>query len=180
MLSAFLKKFELPTMKRLCLLFCSFILCIIAVKAQSGWVDYKFDNKLSVKLPAQPHHYGQNSHSASAKDSTVCIVTLIDLKAATHLDSTVLVSMLPTAEFAAGLKASMLGQQADVVLGDIKTDKWNGNYSYTIEGTNAAKKLKTYTFMVVVNNNLYALNCLVPDGASTKNKDYFFTSLKIN
>src|SRR3569833_1151358 len=163
-------------MKKLFLLFFAVIITQVAVYAQTGWVDYKFDNKLSVKLPAQPQKYGQNSQSASAKDSTVCIITLIDLKAATHLDSATLVSVLPTAEFAAGLKASMLGQQADVVLGDIKTDKWNGNYSYTIEGTNAAKKQKTYTFMVVVNNNLYALNCLVHDGVSTKNKDYFFTS----
>ncbi|MES2109615.1 MAG: hypothetical protein V4577_12735 [Bacteroidota bacterium] len=167
-------------MKKISLLWLTFIIALTAAKAQTGWVDYKFDNKLSVKLPVQPQKYGQNSHSASTKDSTVCIVTMIDLKAATHLDSAALVAMQPTAEFAAGLKASMLGQQPDVVLGDIKTDKWNGNYCYTIEGSNAAKKLKTYTFMVVVNNNLYALNCLVPEKVSTKNKEYFFTSLKIN
>lgn len=167
-------------MKKLCLLLFTAIITLSAVKAQTGWVDYKIDNKLSVKLPVQPGKYGQNSHSASTKDSTVCIVTMIDLKAATHLDSATLVAMQPTAEFAAGLKASMLGQMADVTLGDVKMDKWNGNYSYAIEGVNAAKKLKTYTFMVVVNNNLYALNCLVPDGVSVKDKEYFFASLKMN
>jgi len=167
-------------MKKIGLLLLTLIITLTAAKAQTGWVDYKFDNKVSVKLPGQPHSYGQNSHSASAKDSTVCIVTRIDLKAATQLDSAGIVAILPTPEFAAGLKTSMLGQQEGFTLGDVKTDKWNGNYSYTIEGSNTTKKLKTYTLMVVVNNNLYALNCLVPDGVSTKNKDYFLTSLKIN
>lgn len=167
-------------MKKLFILLFTVVITQVAVYAQTGWVDYKFDNKVLVKLPAQPDKYGQNSHRAAAKDSTVCIVTMIDLKAATHLDSAALAALLPTAEFAAGLKASMLGQQEGVTLGEVKTDKWNGNYSYAIEGSNVSKKQKTYTFMVVVNNNLYALNCLVPDGISTKNKDYFFTSLKMN
>jgi hypothetical protein len=166
-------------MKKLFLLILTVVI-IQAAHAQTGWVEYKFDNKISVKLPVQPEEYGQNSHRASARDSTVCIVTMVDLKAASHLDSATLVAIQPTSEFAAGLKASMLGQMADFTLGDVKIDKWNGNYSYAIEGSNPSKKLKTYTFMVVVNNNLYALNCLVPDGAGTKNKDYFFASLKMN
>jgi len=167
-------------MKKLCLLFFTALITITAGHAQNGWVDYKFDNKLSVKLPAQPQKYGQNSQRASTKDSTVCIVTLVDLKAATQLDSAAMVALLPTADFAAGLKSSMLGQMAGFTLGDVKIGKWNGNYSYTIEGGNASRKLKTYTFMVVIGNNLYALNCLVPDGNNIKDKDNFFASFKFN
>lgn len=167
-------------MKKLYVLFFTALITIVAAHAQTGWVNYKFDNKLSVKLPAQPQKYGQNSQKASTKDSTVCIVTLIDLKATTHLDSAALVALLPTPEFAAGLKNSMLGQMAGFTLGDMQIGKWNGNYSYTMEGSNAAKKLKTYTFMVIIGNNLYALNCLVPDGNNIKDKENFFASFKLN
>jgi len=167
-------------MKKLCLLLFTAIIVLTAAHAQTGWVNYKFDSKLSVKLPAQPQKYGQNSQKASTKDSTQCIVTLIDLKASAQLDSAALVPLLPTAEFASALKGSLLGQREGFALGEVTIGKWNGHYSYTFEGTNATKKLKTYTFMVVIGNNLYALNCFVPDGNSIKDKDNFFASLKLN
>jgi len=167
-------------MKKIYLLLFTAFVTITAVHAQTGWVNYKFDNKLSVKLPAQPQKYGQNSQKASTKDSTVCIVSLVDLKATMQMDSAAIAASLPTTEFAAGIKASMFGQMPGYVMGEVKVDKWNGNYSYTIEGGNASKKLKTYTFMVVIGTNLYALNCLVPDGNTTKDKDSFFASLKLN
>jgi len=167
-------------MKKLCLLLLTAIINITVASAQTGWVSYKFDNKLSVKLPAQPQKYGQNSQKASTKDSTQCIVTLIDLKASAQLDSAALIPLLPTAEFASALKGSLLGQKEGFTLGEVTIGKWNGHYSYAFEGTNAAKKLKTYTFMVVIGNNLYALNCFIPDGNNIKDKDDFFASLKLN
>ncbi len=167
-------------MKKLCLLLFTAIITITAASAQTGWVNYKFDSKLSVKLPVQPQKYGQNSQRASTKDSTQCIVTLIDLKAASQLDSAALVPLLPTADFASALKSSLLGQKEGFTLGEVTIGKWNGHYSYTFEGANASKKLKTYTFMVIIGNNLYALNCFVPDANNIKDKDNFFASLKLN
>lgn len=167
-------------MKKVFLLIFITAVALTVVHAQNVWVNYKFDNKLSVKLPSQPQKYGQNSQRAATKDSTVCIVSLVDLKAAAQLDSATLVKLSPTAGFATDLKASMLGQMAEFSLGDVKIDKWNGYYSYTIDGRSFSKKLKTYTFMVIIGSNLYALNCLVPDGNNIKDKEAFFTSLKMN
>ncbi len=167
-------------MKKLCLLLFTAIITITAASAQTGWVNYKFDSKLSVKLPVQPQKYGQNSQRASTKDSTQCIVTLIDLKAASQLDSAALVPLLPTADFASALKSSLLGQKEGFTLGEVTIGKWNGHYSYTFEGANASKKLKTYTIMVIICNNLYALNCFVSDANNIKDKDNFFASLKLN
>lgn len=167
-------------MRKLCqLLFIAFS-TITAVHAQTGWVNYKFDNKISVNLPSQPQKYGENSQRAATKDSTVCIVSLINLKSAMQMDSTAVAALLPTADFAGFMKVSMFGKMDGFVMGDVRTGKWNGNYSYAIEGTNASKKVKTYTFIVVMGYNLYALNCLVPEANSIKDKNSFFSSLRFN
>lgn len=167
-------------MKKLCLLLFIAFSIITAVHAQTGWVNYKFDNKLSVNLPSQPQKYGDNSQRAATKDSTVCIISLINLKSAMQMDSTAVAALLPTPDFAGFMKVSMFGKMDGFVMGDVKTGKWNGNYSYAIEGANASKKVKTYTFIVVIGYQLYALNCLVPDGNNIKDKDNFFVSFKLN
>ncbi|MDP9046861.1 MAG: hypothetical protein M3N14_01910, partial [Bacteroidota bacterium] len=45
------------------------ILGINVAKAQNGWIVYKIDNKLSVKLPRKPMQ--SNEHSFYVKDAAV-------------------------------------------------------------------------------------------------------------
>jgi hypothetical protein len=167
-------------MKRIYLVLVATIITINIACAQSGWIDYRIDNKLSVKLPAKPQSINKSSIKAVTKDSLICIVTKVDFFTTVQMDSTILAPLLPTQEFADELRTGMRGQMAGFTLGDIKIGKWKGYYCYTIEGGNASKKSKLYTFMVIIGSNMYGLSAMMPDKKSTKDKDDFFSSLVIN
>ncbi|MDF2432537.1 MAG: hypothetical protein JWP44_2168, partial [Mucilaginibacter sp.] len=79
-----------------------------------------------------------------------------------------------------GLKTGMLSKMPGAALGDVKIDKWKGNYTYSVDGENAEKKLKLYAYMVIIGNKMYGLVVLVPNGKSSKGKDDFFNSLAYN
>ena len=144
------------------------------------WIDYNIDNKVSVKLPAEPTRINDNTVMAATKDSTSCIITLDDFQKTANLDSARLSLMLPTKEFADGIKNGMLENMPGFTLGEIKVGKLNGHYTYTIEGGNPTRKLKCYSYMVVIGKDMYSLSAVMSDKKAPKDKDKFFASLNIH
>ena len=163
-------------------IFISLILILVTctiVHAQTGWVDYKVDNRVSVKLPSQPQ-IKQGYPYAKDKDSSVYIVIAIDFVKATGIDSTQLLPLEGNPDFGNSLKTGMLGQMPGSTLGDVKIGKWNGHYTYKVDGGNESKKVKEFTYMIAWGNYMYSLIAIVPDGKSTQGKDDFFASVKAN
>jgi hypothetical protein len=166
-------------MKKPFLLLIAAIMAASFAHAQNAWVTYKIDNRLSVKVPDQPKEINGGATMSMDNDSLIYLTILVDFVKSANIDSTALAPLLPTQEFADGLKTGMLSKMEGSTLGDVKIGKWNNYYCYNIEGENADKKLKLYTFLVVIGNNLYGLMVLVPDTKSSKGKDDFFNSLTL-
>jgi hypothetical protein len=167
-------------LKKIFLLFIPAILSITLARAQSDWISYKIDNKLSVKVPTQPTQADEYTVISQSKDSVIFVIALIDLQKVSGIDSTALAGLAPTDEFTSEIKNGMAGKMHGYILGDIKTSRWKGYYCYNIDGTNADKKLKTYTFMVAIGHSIYSLTAVLPDNKDPKVKDNFFASLALN
>lgn len=148
--------------------------------AQSNWVDYKIDNKLSCKLPAKPAPDGDQSVMAKTADSVVCIITAIDFKKAANIDSATLAALALQNTFAQGMKNGIAKKMPGFTLGDIKTSKWNNYYCYSMEGVNTGKSFKVYTLMVLIGTHIYSLSTLLPQYKDPGPKDEFFASLRLN
>jgi hypothetical protein len=166
-------------MKKILLLLFTTILAVNLVHAQSDWINYKIDNKLSVKVPVQPNDM-QGSQIATDKDNLVYVITVVDFVKVAGIDSATLAPMAPTQEFANSIKTGMLGQMPGFTLGDITIGKWHGLNCYHVEGENVERKVKTYSFMVIVGSQFYSLSTIVPYDKSNKPKDDFFDSLVLN
>jgi hypothetical protein len=166
-------------MKEIYLFLAAIILTINFSFAQTGWIDYKIDNRVSAKLPTAPKEVAQGSVMALTPDSTVCVITKVDFKAAANLDSAALAPMLGLEEFSSGLRTGILQQMTGFTLGDVKTGKLHGQYTYSIDGASESQKLKSYTYMIVIGQYLYSFTALVKDGRDLKHKDELFASIQI-
>jgi hypothetical protein len=167
-------------MKKIPLVVIITFLIINFAHAQTGWIDYSIDNTLSVKLPVQPKILSKNTILAVAKDSLTCLVTKIDFLSTVQLDAGALAPLLPTQEFANEIRSTLLAQIPGFSLGEIKIGKWKNYYCYNIEGGNVKKKLKLYTFIVIIDTNMYSLTAIMPDTLSPGEKDDFFASLVLH
>jgi hypothetical protein len=167
-------------MKKLSLLLITAFLASNFALAQSSWVNYKIDNKLSTRLPATPKTLNENSVYALDKDSLVYIVTVLDLQKVAELDSAALIPLAPTPDFANKIKEGVEQKMNGFTMGDIKVGKWKDYTSYKLEGGNDAKQLNSYTFIVIVGSKLYALMTLTPENKTGKGKNSFYSSLKFN
>lgn len=167
-------------MKKILLSLCFPFILLSFARAQSDWISYKIDSRLSVKVPSTPTASDEYSVIAQGKDSLVCVITKIDMQKVAGLDSAALAGLAPADDFANSLKTGMQQKMEGFTLGDVKTGKWNNYYSYMIEGSNAGTKVKSFTFMIIISNYLYSISVVMPDGKSTQPKDDFFASLKLN
>jgi len=168
-------------MRKITTLLTLVILSAGVARAQSNWVNYKIDDKLSVKFPHQPAVLEEHSVYAKDGDSTLYMVASIDFaKIPQKLDSAQLAAVAPTMEFANEFKGGMLSQMPGSTLGDVTIGKWNGYTSYTMDGGNAANKQKLYTFMVLIGTKIYSLMAIMPENYSTSGKSSFFGSLTLN
>jgi|GEM_PF-440191 len=168
------------TMKKIFLSLCFLLILQSFAKAQTSWLDYKIDSKLSVKVPSTPTATDEYSVIARGDDSFVCVITKIDMQKVAGLDSAALAGLAPSSDFAGSLKVGMQQKMDGFTLGDVKTGKWNNYYSYEIEGANATSKVKSFTFMIIIGSYLYSISAVMPDGQNTQPKDDFFASLKLN
>jgi hypothetical protein len=167
-------------MKKILLTLCVLVTLLSFARAQSDWISYKIDSKLSVKVPSEPTSADEYSVIAMTKDSMVCVITKIDMQKVSGLDSAALAGLAPTDDFASSVKTGMQEKMQGFALGDVKTGKWNNYYCYNIEGTNPTSKVRSFTFMIIISNYLYSISVVLPDGRSTQLKDDFFASLKLN
>jgi len=156
------------------------VLILNFANAQSDWINYKIDSKLSILVPAQPTQADEYSVTAMTKDSLVCVITRVDMEKVAQLDSTTLADLAPTDNFVNGTKNGMLEKMKGFTLGELKAGKWNGYYSYSIDGANATTGLRSYTLMLIIGKILYSFSAVLPENKSTQPKDDFFTSLKLN
>lgn len=167
-------------LKKTLLFFITAILSVSLVQAQNELISYKIGNKLSVKLPTQPTQADEYTVISQSKDTVTFVIATIDMQKVAGIDSATLAGMASTDEFTSEIKNGMAGKMQGYTLGDIKPGKWKGYFCYNIDGANADKKLKTYTFMVVIGNILYSLTAVLPDNKDPKVKDEFFSSLVLN
>jgi hypothetical protein len=173
-------KIKPSVMKKLFVLIILNVLLFSVVKAQTDWINYKIDDKLSIKVPATPTKADEYSVMALGKDTLVCVISIVDLQKLAGIDSATLASIAPTIDFTNSIKTGMLGKMEGFTLGDFKISKWNGYYCYNVEGGNAEKKLKLFTFMVIIGNDLYSMSAVMSDHRDKKDKDVFFSSLALN
>jgi hypothetical protein len=167
-------------MKKLILLTIATALLINIAQAQTAWVNYKIDNRLSVKMPAEPAKLDENSFYVRTKDTCIYIVAKLDMQKLAGLDSAMLTTQSTTSAFANSFKTGMAGQMPGSELGEVVIGKWHDYTSYNINGINASKKLKIYTFMLFVGDKAYSLMAILPETKNTSGKDYYFSSLVMN
>jgi len=167
-------------MKKIFLLVITTLLAINIACAQDAWVNYKIDDKLSVKIPDQPTKLDEHSVFFRDKDTSIYIIAIVDVIKTEGIDSAKMIAEEPTAEYANNLKGGMLGQMPGFTMGDVNISKWKGYTCYTFDGGNTSQKLKIYTFVVFIGRNLYSLITILPENKSPGRKDIFFDSLVLN
>jgi hypothetical protein len=168
------------TMKKIIALSIAIALFINIAKAQKAWVDYKIDDLFSVKMPTQPSMLAEDNFYVRTKDTCIYIISKLDLKKLTGLDSATIATQSTTAAFSNSFKTGMANQMPGSEFGEVNIGKWHDYTSYNINGINAAKKLKIYTFMVFVGAKAYSLMAILPETKSTSGKDFYFGSLVMN
>ncbi|HZY36937.1 MAG TPA: hypothetical protein VFE53_09830 [Mucilaginibacter sp.] len=167
-------------MKKIFPLICFLVILQGFARAQSEWVDYKIDAKLSIKMPEAPTNADDYSVIAMTKDSMVCVITKIDMQKVAGLDSAALAGLATTEDFTNSVKTGMQEKMQGYALGDVKTSKWNNYYAYSIDGANTATRVKSFTFMIIIGDYLYSISAVMPQDKNTQPKDDFFASLKLN
>ena len=167
-------------MKKILLSFCFLAILLNFALAQSDWISYKIDDKLSVKVPSPPTEADEYSVIATGEDSLVCVITKIDMQKVSGLDSAALAGIAPTDDFLNIIKTGMQEKMQGYRMGDVKIGKWNNYYCYHIDGSNATTKVKSFTFMIIIGNYLYSISAVIPEDKSTQPRDDFFSSLKLN
>jgi hypothetical protein len=161
-------------MKKVFLLFIVSFLAISVSRAQTNWVKYKVDGKLSISVPSQPVEVTRGLMSQT-KDGLICLIGNIQAT-----DSVQLNKMIVNGDFANSLKTTMLGDMKGVSFGNVKPGKWHGHYCFSVDGENYNNNLMAYFFYVIIGRYVYTFGCMFPEGQSEKNKDYFFNSLTLN
>jgi hypothetical protein len=161
-------------MKKILVTLITIIATLNLVHAQADWINYKIDDKLSVKLPTYPKSIGSGV-TAHSKDSLICYVSIVG-----EMDSTALAKLVLTQDFPNGLKAAMAGTQQGLTLGDMKVDKWNGYSCYNVDGSNPQNKLKVSFYLLVIGGRIYALGAMMPENHDINEKNVFFNTLRLN
>jgi hypothetical protein len=165
-------------MKRTLSLVMACMLAITFASAQTGWVDHKADERISVKFPAEPAEVVAGTFAAKDKDDIAYVLTVVDFVAVANVDSVALAPIKNTPEFTAQLKVGMGQSLPDVTFEDFKITTWKGFSSYTSTGVDSKKQVYDM-FMVLIGNKLYSLSTIRPDGSATTGRDDFFKSITL-
>ena len=164
-------------MKKLLGLFIAVTLSATIVHAQTGWIAYKGDDRISVKFPSEPKEAMPGTVISTVKDSTIAYVfTIVDFAQVAHIDSTALAPIKATPEFAAQLKTGIKQGLPGVDLSDFKIGTWKGFTSYTSSGVDAQQK-QYDIFMFIIGSKLYSLSTIRKQNVSTENRDVYFSSI---
>jgi len=155
------------------------VFAVTFASAQTGWVDHKGDNRISVKFPSDPKEVTPGSFAVSDKDSVVYIFTIVDFVQVAGIDSTTLAPMKNTPEFAAQLKTGINQGLPNVTFDDFKIGTWKGFTSYTSIGVDPDKK-KYHMFMVLIGNKMYSFSTVGADSAGMQGHDSFINSIVLS
>ncbi len=162
-------------MKKLILTLISAITLLNFAYAQTdNWVNYKIDEKLSVKLPTQPETINRGV-MAHTPDSLVCLAYKL-----AEVDSATLTRAVSSPGFPDGLKAAMSASQPGLNLGEMKAGKWHGYTCYNVDGAKPAMGLKVGLLILIVDGRIYTLGAMMPDRHDINEKNIFFNTLKLN
>ena len=103
-----------------------------------------------------------------------------NLKKLTGLDSAAIASQSTTATFANSFKTGIANQMPGSEFGEVAIGKWHDYTTFNINGINATKKIKIYSFMLFVGAKAYSLTAILPEAKNTSGKDFYFNSLVMN
>ena len=153
----------------------------LSVKAQTNWFRQRLNEQIAVHFPSTPEILGTGNNIVYRyidKDIIIYSANIIDFKAAAHLDSAKLALMKDTQQFADALKGGMSRTAKNYEFGDVSLSKWEGCTTYNIIGKNVEKKTKIYILIILIGSKGYSLSCIVPDIASSKRKNDFFSNVE--
>jgi hypothetical protein len=170
--------FYIYHMKRTLSLVMACLLAITVASAQTGWVDHKADERISVKFPAEPAEVVVGTFAAKDKDNIAYVLTVVDFVKVANVDSAALAPVKNTPEFTSQLKVGMAQSLPDVTFEDFKISNWRGNTSYTSTGVDSKKQIYDM-FMLLIGSKLYSLSTIRPDGSPTTGRDDFFKSVTL-
>src|SRR5476651_989974 len=159
-------------MKKLLLLVAMAMLSVTSIYAQSGWVTYKADDRISVKFPIAPKDLQPGTVMAAPDSTSIFILTVVDFTQF-GLDSVALAPMKNSTEFTGQIKTGMLQSLPGVELADFKIATWKGFTTYTTSGSDTKKK-NYDIYMVLVGNKMYSLTNVRSGGVPVKGRDDFF------
>src|SRR5579863_7935842 len=94
-------------MKKIFTLIIATVFAVGFASAQTGWVEHKADNRISLKFPTEPKEVGGGSLAAMDKDSVVYIFTVVDFVQVAGIDSVALAPLKNTPEFVSQLKTGI-------------------------------------------------------------------------
>jgi hypothetical protein len=154
----------------------------IITQAQTNWINYKVDNKISVKFPSKPIQISEETLLSANKDSTAMVsVSILDLAQTAQIDSAQLAKVKEDPAFVANLKDFMNSKSPYVKLEDFKIGKWNGYTNYTSMGVATDPRNKYhYVLMIIIGTKLYLFNAILSATANAEIKDDYFSSITLN
>jgi hypothetical protein len=145
----------------------------ICANAQEKWFSQKVSDKVTVNFPGEPKKLSDVSYGYNAKDSTVFVVSIVDLLKATGMDLATFNSNVETQEFADGFMEGLTPTMARFSFRTAKIIKIKNLPAYEIVGRADDLKKTIYMNVVFVDGVAHTLACLIGDGKDTKNKDKF-------
>jgi hypothetical protein len=152
------------------------------VQAQTKWINYNIDDKISVKFPSPPNKESDGTLLSLSKDSTAIMsLIILDLAQIANIDSATLAQSKENPEFVAGLRNLMNSKSHFVQLDEFKLGKWHGFTSYSSSGIATDTRNKYYNvYMLFIGTKLYLFNAILSATADSKIKDYYFSSIILN
>lgn len=149
------------------------VVASICTNAQEKWFSQKISDKVSVNFPGEPKKLSESSYGVNAKDSTVYVVSIVDLLKATGMDAATFNTNVVTQEFADGFMEGLAPTMPKFAFKTANIIKVKGLPAYEIIGRSDENKKTIYMTAVFVDGIAHTLACLIADGKDTKNKDRF-------
>jgi hypothetical protein len=164
------------------ILILAFLFGFIVAQAQNNWVNYKVDNKISVKFPSQPAQLSDGTVFFSNKDSTVKLgMFIFDFSKVAKIDSADLPMLRESLDFIMSAANLMSIKNHCKEPEDLKKAKWNGFTSYTAKGAGMGSGSGyCHILMFLIGNKLYTFGATLSATADSKIKDDYFSSITLN
>jgi len=161
---------------------------VTLVRAQEGWVTHKVDERVSIKFPNEPQKINGGAFVSIGKDSVVYFSMSITMKLfddldITKADSSQIAEYFRKPESSDRVKSIITRGFPNSEIKDLKIETWNGLTHYTLSGVNSVSKARIYASVFIGANKdmtVYIQFVSVPNNASLKGKDDFFSSIALN